>query len=449
MKPFFYARGTKHYARFFVPTHLQASVGKRFLVFALGEGAGHEIRLKAHQIEHYLTTQLLQNAEMTKHRRKAIAKLDMSIDEDGTTHFKNILNDDDLRRAKELMEFSSSLVSRSTPKIPTKQELALMAESLRNQQEPAQQPQAKGLKLIDLVDKFFLLKSQLKPATVQAYKNVAIEFQKFLKNPNITNILISDVTRFQEYLASNKNSTRTIDNKIATIRSLFNFAIKQGYYFEKNPAENRSLLTKKQRLASGYDKFNLEEIELIFKSQEFIKEKKRDPDFYYLSALALVTGCRVGELASLAKNDFKQTAQGTTYIKIKDAKTLAGVRSVPFPQDSIKGFNEFLESRAENVFKYVAREGKGAGNAVGKKFTRLLETLKVKREKLVFHSLRKFLNDYLLKNNVPYEPRCQFIGHEIFDTNVAIYSKEYTEDELSQYVNEHQINLISRLNLDI
>ncbi len=50
---------------------------------------------------------------------------------------------------------------------------------------------------------------------------------------------------------------------------------------------------------------------------------------------------------------------------------------------------------------------------------------------------------------MPYEPRCQFIGHEIFDTNVAIYSKEYTEDELSQYVNEHQINLISRLNLDI
>lgn len=100
------------------------------------------------------------------------------------------------------------------------------------------------------------------------------------------------------------------------------------------------------------------------------KKKKRDPDFYYLSALALVTGCRVGELASLAKNDFKQTAQGTTYIKIKDAKTLAGVRSVPFPQDSIKGFNEFLNGKTENVFKYVAREGKGAGNAVGKKFTR-------------------------------------------------------------------------------
>lgn len=386
---------------------------------------------------------------MKKWKPKAKECFDVSIDEEGMTHFKNIDNDDDLRRAKEFLEFSSSLPSRTSSKIATKQELALMAQTLIEQQKPERAKQAKGLKLIDLVDKFFLLKSQLKPATVQAYKNVAIEFQAFLKNPNITNIIISDVTRFQEHLAQNKNSTRTIDNKIAVLRALFNFAIKQGYYFEKNPAENRTLLTKKQRLAGGYDKFNIDEIELIFKSIEFIKEKKRDPDFYYLCCLALVTGCRVGELASLAKNDFKQTPIGTYYIKIKDAKTLAGVRSVPFPQDSIQGFKEFLNTKTENVFKYVAREGKGAGNAVGKKFTRLLETLKVKREKLVFHSLRKFLNDYLLKNNVPYEPRCQFIGHDIDDTNVAIYSKEYTEDELSQYVNEYQINLISRLNLDI
>ena len=423
-------------------------------MFSLGSGAGHEIRLKAHQLEHYLSTQLLQNAEMTKLRRKATEKLDVTIDEDGTTHFKNILNDDDLRRAKELMEFSSSLASKVSSKLPTKQDIALMAKALLQHHQPQQEPtpapqqaQPKGLKLLELVDKFFLLKSQLKPATVQAYKNVAIEFQIFLKNPNITNILISDVTRFQEHLAQNKNSTRTIDNKIDVLRALFNFAIKQGYYFEKNPAQGRSLLSKKQKLSSGYDKFILEEIELIYKSSEFTKEKKRDPDFYYICTLALVTGCRVGELASLHRSDFKTTSAGTTYIRIKDAKTLAGVRSVPYPQGYIDGFNEFLNGKTENVFKYVQREGKGAGNAVGKKFTRLLEALKLKREKLVFHSLRKFLNDYLLKNNVPYEPRCQFIGHDIDDTNVAIYSKEYSEDDLNKYVNPHQEHLIKLCNL--
>lgn len=420
MKPFLFSRGAKHYARFFVPTRLQAKLGKRFLVFSLGSGAGHDIRLKAHQLEHYLTTQLLHNDAMSFDPSN-FSFLDVVL-RDGT-QLKNINNNADLKRAKELLK-ALGMSPSSQALAPVQQVVPLPSP------EPAQ-VQGKGLKMIELVDKFFLLKSHLKSATVQAYKNTALEFQKFLKNPNITSILISDVTRFQEHLASNKNSTRTIDNKIATLRALFNFAIKQGYYFEKNPAENRSLLTKKQRIAGGYEKFELEEIELIFTSKEFKQEKKRDPDFYYLCSLALVTGCRVGELASLTKNDFKKTLTGTTYIKIKDAKTSAGVRSVPFPQAHIQGLNEFLETKTDNVFKYVLREGKGAGNAAGKKFTRLLEILKIKRDKLVFHSLRKFLNDFLLKNDVSYEPRCQFIGHEIDDTNVAIYSKQYSEDELN------------------
>ena len=370
-----------------------------------------------------------------KRTRKAKAQdLDVFFDDVyDISHFENINDDDDLRRAKELLEFSASLKQKKIVNEPAPQ------------QAPKPEPapvQVKGLKLIDLVDKFFLLKSNLKPATVQAYKNSAIQFQKFLKNPNLTEILISDVTRFQEHLAKNKNTPRTIDNKITNLSTLFNFAIMQGYYFEKNPAEGRALLTKKQKTAGGYDKFEQEEIKLIFTSEEFKKEKTRDPDFFYLCALALVTGCRVGELASLHKGDFKQTATGTTYIKIKDAKTLAGVRSVPFPQASINGLNNFLESKTENVFKYVQREGKGAGNASGKKFTRLLETLKIKRDKLVFHSLRKFLNDFFMKEDVQYEPRCQFIGHDIDDTNVASYTKQFTQDELKVYVNKHQEYLI-------
>lgn len=443
LKPFLFQRGNKNYARFFVPVRFQAKLGKKFLVFALGSGAGHDIRLKAHQLEHYLTTQLLQNDAMSFDPSQ-FNFLDVVL-RDGT-QLKNINNDADVRRAKELLK-ALGMSASSRTFAPALQ--MATAQQVAPQPAPVPQPEVKGLKMIELVDKFFLLKSHLKPATVQSYKNVAIEFQKFLKNPNITSILISDVTRFQEHLATNKNSTRTIDNKISTLRALFNFAIKQGYYFEKNPAENRALLTKKQRIAGGYEKFNLDEIELIFTSEEFKKEKKRDPDFYYLCSLALVTGCRVGELASLHINDFKSTKQNTTYIKIKDAKTLAGVRSVPFPQWQISGFSTFLTSKKENVFKYVEREGKGSGNAVGKKFTRLLETLKIKREKLVFHSLRKFLNDYLLKNNVQYEPRCQFVGHEIDDTNVAIYSREYTEDELKSYIFEHQIELISKAKLDI
>lgn len=444
-----YARGSKNYARFLVPAHLQATIGKRFLVFSLGSGAGHEIRLKAHQLEHYLTTKLLQNGSMKKlkPRRLHTAKeFDVSFDDDGI-HFKDICSDEDLRRAKELLEFSNSLPKRKKAQIDFD---VINDEFIDTEPLPPPKPlKIKGLKLMGLVDKFFLLKSQLKPATAQAYKNCIQEFQQFLKNPNVTDVLISDVTRFQEHLAQNKNSARTIDNKTGILRALFNFAIQQGHYFEKNPAENRALLTKKQKLAGGFAKFEIEEVTQIFTAEEFTREKERDPDFYYLCILALVTGCRVGELSSLSKKDFKKTIAGTDYIVIKDAKTLAGIRSVPFSSNIYStGLREFIDSRKDdNVFKYVEREGKGSGNASGKKFTRLLETLNLKRDKLVFHSLRKFLNDYLLKNNVPYEPRCQYVGHEIGDTNVSTYTKQFSEDELLKYIEKSQQEILTSCKL--
>ena len=367
---------------------------------------------------------------MTRTRKAKAQDLDVFFDDlYDISHFENIDDDDDLRRAKELLEFSASLKQQKV---------------IKEVEQQATKPQVEDLKIMELVDKFFLLKSKLSPATAISYKNGALEFQNFLKNPNITSIVVSDVTRFQEFLAEKKNSTKTIDNKTGVLRTIFNFAIMQGYFLEKNPAEGRALLTKKQRTAGGYEQFELDEVILIFTSEEFKKEKIRDPDFYYLCILGLITGCRVGELSSLKKNDFKKTKLGTDYISIKEAKTLAGIRRVPFHSSVYNlGLREFIDSRKEdNVFKYVEREGKGAGNASGKKFSRLLETLRLKREKLVFHSLRKFFNDCLLRNDVPYEPRCQYVGHEITDTNVATYTKEFNEDELLKYVEKSQQEIL-------
>ena len=442
MKPFLFSKGQKHYARFFVPTALQEQFGKKYLVFALGSGAGHEIRLKAHHLEHELTNhcnKLLQNAGMNF----PISKLDL-VFPTGLA-IRNINNDDDMRRANKLIAQLHALKALQAEAPP--QTAPVPAPVPAPAPAPAQE---QGLKLMGLVDKYFLLKSHLLPATAQSYKNCCQEFQDFLKNPNITSIMSSDVSRFQEHLAKNKNSVRTIENKIGLLSSLFNFAIKQSHYFAENPAQGRALLTKKQRIARGYETFELEEIKQIFTAEEFTREKERDPDFYYLCILGLVTGCRVGELSSLKKSDFKKTPTGTDYLTIRVAKTLAGVRSVPFHSGILElGLQEFIDSKSDSVFKYTDREGKGAGNASGKKFSRLLETLKLKREKLVFHSLRKFFNDYLLKKDVPYEPRCQYIGHEIGDTNVSTYTKQFSEDELLRYVEKSQEDILIACNLTL
>ena len=104
--------------------------------------------------------------------------------------------------------------------------------------------------------------------------------------------------------------------------------------------------------------------------------------------LGLLTGCRISELTSLKVDQFQLTGDGSNFIIIRDSKTMAGKREVPLPEYFFQhSFDKFLESRTDSVFKYAPREGKGSGNAVGKKFFRHLELLKISREKLVFHSI--------------------------------------------------------------
>lgn len=295
---------------------------------------------------------------------------------------------------------------------------------------PVQADDPTALKLAELLEKFLLLKD-VKQSTAIAYKNCVEELAKFLKNPPITRITASDITRYQEFRAEEGNEIRTIDNKISIIRALFNFAIKQGYTRNGNPAENRALLTKKQRLSGGYAIFEKEEIEQFFKSEFFKAQEAKDPDYTTAVLLGLFTGCRIGEITSLKKDNFKKSSTGISYLVIRDSKTQAGIREVPLHPYLIERISEFLDKKTDKLFKYVEKEGKGSGNAVGKKFSRNLDSARINREKLVFHSLRKFVNNELMKNGVSLENRCQFIGHEIENVNVAIYTNKINVDELA------------------
>jgi hypothetical protein len=73
---------------------------------------------------------------------------------------------------------------------------------------------------------------------------------------------------------------------------------------------------------------------------------------------------------------------------------------------------------------------------VGKKFSYQIKAEEIHRSKLVFHSLRKFLNDFFMKNGVDYEVRCQYFGHEIEAVNVATYSNKFNVDDLYNRTDE-------------
>lgn len=298
-----------------------------------------------------------------------------------------------------------------------------------------------GLRLGALLDKMLNLKT-FKEATIVSYKFTTEEFSKFLKNPIINSIHIGDITRYQEYLAKNGNTTRTIDNKVSILRALFNFAIKQGYYFEKNPAENRSLQSKKDKIKGGFGIFSKEEIKKIYRSEYFKESSINDKDYYWTLVLAAITGCRISEITSLKSSNFKVSEENIAYIEIEDSKTIAGIRKIPIP-DILRnmGLSEFIQDKNE-IFKYKMRLGKGSGNAVGKKFKRHLEEVKIEGDKLVFHSIRKFFNNFLMNNGVDFETRCQVVGHEINSVNIQIYTDTIPIEKVNERIKSSQFNIL-------
>ena len=300
-----------------------------------------------------------------------------------------------------------------------------------------------GLRLPEVVEKFFNLKKQLKPATALQYKKTVNEFSGYAGNQYISEYDNSDITRYMDNLAT-FNDPRTIDNKIGILNTIFNFAIKQGYYFKDNPAADRRLMSKRDRAKGGYGIFEAEEIQQIFKLEYLETFKQKDPDFYYCILIALVSGARASEITSLEANQMKDIPP---HIVIRDSKTLAGIRNIPLPPSLYAELKAFATGKIK-VFKYEQLAGKGSGNAVGKKFKRHLELLKINRDKLVFHSLRKFCNEFMKNENIQIEARCQMLGHELDNVNVSTYARQYSVNDLAKLVQPVQAKILELIKFE-
>lgn len=414
--------------------YLHTRVGKKQFKKSLGTRDPMLAKLRA--------LDLLRAIEMKKPKIS-----DFSFDPEKLRHYeldlsRGIVRSDGPEDHERLMQALDRISALSTP--PARNLAgATAADAVVSSAGGVVAPQA-GLKVLDVLERLLDLRKSLTDATVLSYKNTVNEFSKFLKAPYINAVNQSDVTRYIEHLTK-KNTQRTIENKVSTLRLLFNFAKRQGYYFKENPAADRKILSKKDKLKSGYSIFTAEEIKAIF-SSDFLKiQKKKLPDYYWVLVLGLVSGCRISEITSLTKKQITIEKEFFT-LKITESKTLAGIREIPIPIEVMTmGFQDFLNSKTDAVFKYMPRNGKGSGNAVGKMFHRHLEIEKITDGKLVFHSIRKFANDYFLKAGVDFEPRCQFFGHEIDNVNVNFYTQKYTSAQLFELTKSAQKSLIAMI----
>jgi integrase len=308
-------------------------------------------------------------------------------------------------------------------------------------------PTASRLTLSELAQKFFSLKSSLSEGTRTDYLATAREFDAFTTLTILPKITDQTVTKFMEHLAGKGNTPRTIDKKVGAVRALFNFAIKQKIFTGSNPAADRNLLSKKEKRQGGSNPFELSDLQALFACPQFKQCKTQNPDFYWIVVTGMLTGIRVTALSAITNLSLKVTPKGTHYIYVEQDKTAAGRRSVPIPEPVFTGLKAFLDEKKGFIYENRA-DGKGASDPVRKELDKHKKLVKFEGSKLTFHSFRKTLNTFLMHEKVPFEVRCQFIGHEFDHVNKQVYGEQFSTDEVAEWIIPAQKKLLELLQFD-
>lgn len=300
------------------------------------------------------------------------------------------------------------------------------------------------LTLRTLMEKFFSFRDHLSEATRIDYGTNVEEFDKFYPGLTLDQITDEVITEYIEKLKAKGNTGKTADKKIACVRSMFNFAIKQKLFKGVNPASDRRLAPKNSS-ESGQKPFLENDLKAIFGRDEFKAFKKTEPNFYLVLRLGLITGMRVSSAASLQAWQLKITIDGTHYIDIDDDKTKSGRRDVPIPKGVWTEIKNYLDEH-EN-FGITERKGKGYSDEIRKFFDKYLASIGYQGKKLSYHSFRKTFNALMKRKKIPLEMRSEFIGHKVEGVNAEVYSPIFSVDELGTDITPIQKKLLEDLGI--
>ena len=306
---------------------------------------------------------------------------------------------------------------------------------------------AKGPKFSVIFAHFKGTMTHRDPATFTDYETNVKEFEAFIGGLPISQICPQHITDFIGHLTKKGNTPTTIDKKIGSLRALFNYGKKQKLKVSgENFASERNLVSKSEKEAGGHKFYELDEVKEVLGCEAFMKLAEDSRNFYLIMLAELVTGVRISALAALTAADCRTSIDDHPYFRIADDKTPSGERSVPIPAVLHAPIKAYLTEHES--FGFVERkDGKGASDPVRKILQVHLDAIGAAGRNFTIHGLRKTLNAYFFQKGVPFEARCQIMGHKISHVNVGVYlpgstSQKFSLDDLAAMVNPHQLQLL-------
>lgn len=227
--------------------------------------------------------------------------------------------------------------------------------------------------------------------------------------------------------------TNRINKRLGQMNDLFKWSIAHGHYTSHPTSPVDGLfISSKGKLGAQvehYEPFSNDELAAIFSST--YPEEMPKPDHYWLPIVALFTGARREEIASLKASNVKKV-DGVSCFLIEGGKTADARRVVPV-HSQLEGlgfmkYAQHLQSMGQELlFPYLNDGANGRGKNAGRQFAKLLDKRQIKDERKVFHSFRHTLITRLHATGANPAHVMQITGHR-GETAQSVHFQTYTHD---------------------
>lgn len=332
----------------------------------------------------------------------------------------------------------------------------------------------KELTLNDMYEVWIASKVAVKGNTLRGYKQTYDSFvRNSLGKKGLEEIKTIDIKSFYINLKIERSiSTETICRIQNILFQIFQNAVDSDIIW-KNPADRAIKEIKRSHSKHSSSRLGLNETEAD-RLTDFIYERPEFRNWYPIIYVMIHTGLRLGEVVSLRWNDvnllkkylevnhnavyYSENGEKSRYHFSDGAKTVAGIRKVPFDSKVVKAFEmekEILEKKGivcvDNIdgytdFVFLNRLGKMFDSrAINKALTRIVGAYNLYLEEqgepeemmlphLSSHCLRHTYATILCERGVHVKVMQMLLGHKDISTTMDIYTKISQDYLFAEYV---------------
>ena len=188
-------------------------------------------------------------------------------------------------------------------------------------------------------------------------------------------------------------SADRINTRLSHLKELFLYALNNGLRQAPNPFE-RMRVSNSGKMRQGresYEPFDAEELAKIFDPNGYPAYMSK-PDYKWLPFLALHTGARLEELASLEVDQVRQTG-AIWWLDISKGKNRNSIRKVPLHKAvEASGFLAYAQGvramRQKMLFPHLKGSKNGYSKNCSRRFGQWLDQVGITHAQKVFHSFR-------------------------------------------------------------